>query len=75
MYDQWLVSKVRAGEIDEAELLKRKAEILSRMKGDWRTVREHRGDVFVEQVPGGSRFYSMFGFIIEWRLRQLKPGN
>ena len=100
MYDSWLASKLRAGEIDDAELLKRKSELMSRMKVDWVTVREHRGEVFIDAVPGGQRFYhlmntsyqqtalnralmllgtllafaSLFGFIVEWRLRQVRTG-
>ena len=98
MIDTWLVAKVRTGEIDEKELLKRKSEMMSRMKVDIRTLRENRGDPFIEQVPGGSRVYmlmnqnyqeqpanrylmlagllltfaSLFGFIVEMRLRTLK---
>jgi transcriptional regulator with XRE-family HTH domain len=97
---RWLGSKVRAGEIDEPEAARREAEIISRMKTDWLTVREHRGEWFVAKVPGGLRAYhlmnnsyqeptvnriltvfglllafaSLFGFIVEWRLRQLKTG-
>jgi transcriptional regulator with XRE-family HTH domain len=96
--ENWLVMKVRTGEIDEAELLRRKADILSRLKVEYRTLPEHHGQAFIEQVPGGSRIYtlfsssereragnrqlmfaglllsfaSLFGFIVEWRLRLLR---
>jgi hypothetical protein len=99
-FNVWLASKVRAGEMDEAERAKRMAEIQSRMKVDFLTLHEHRGDAFIEKVPGGSRIYNLrnnsyevqpanrammlaglllafvclFGFIVEWRLRQLKRG-
>ncbi len=57
MFDAWLGAKVRAGEMDEAEALKRKSEMISRMKVDFRLLREHRGDAFIEQVAGGTRVY------------------
>jgi len=98
MFHPWVGAKVRAGEIDDAEARKRISEYMSRMKVDFRTLREHRGDAFVEPVPGGSRVYklknsnyqeqaanrylmlagllltfaSLFGFIVEMRLRTLK---
>lgn len=98
MTDSWLMSKLRTGAIDDAGYREQKAEILGRMKVAFRTLREHRGDAFVERVPGGSRIYSLrnssyqepaenrvvtgigllltfaslFGFIVEWRLRSLK---
>jgi len=98
MFELWLGTKVRDGEIDAAEASKRRAEILARKRVDFLTVREHRGQAFIEQVPGGSRVYefrngsyqvrtgnrylmlvgillafaSLFGFIVEMRLRQLK---
>ena len=98
MFEHWLGRKVADGEIDAQEASKRRADILSRMKLDFVTVREHRGQAFIEQVPGGSRVYefrngsyqvragnrylmlagillafaSLFGFIVEMRLRQLK---
>jgi len=97
-FQPWLGAKIRAGEITEEEAGKRVAEIMTRMKVDFLTVPEHRGDAFIEQVPGGSRIYklkspsyqeragnrylmlvgillafaSLFGFIVEMRLRQLK---
>jgi len=97
-YQSWLGAKIRAGEITEDQAAKRIAEIRSRMQVDYLTIREHRGDHFIEQVPGGSRIYqlmnssfqaraenrylmlagvllafaSLFGFIVEMRLRQLK---
>lgn len=96
----WLGSKMRTGEIDQAEFEKRRADILSRERIEFKTLREHRGDAFIEKVAGGSRifelrnnsyevqpgnrammlvgllltFTSLFGFIVEWRLRQLKRG-
>jgi hypothetical protein len=98
MFQPWLGAKVGAGQIDETEARKRVAEYWSRMKVDLLTVRERRGDAFIEQVPGGLRVYkyksssyqaraenrylmlaglllafaSLFGFIVEMRLRQLK---
>jgi transcriptional regulator with XRE-family HTH domain len=101
VYDggDWLRAKLRAGEITELEAEKRKAELLSRMTNDYRTLNENRGDAFIEQVPGGTRVYklmntpsyqeqpanrylmlagmllaftSLFGFIVEMRLRSLK---
>jgi len=100
MYEPWLGAKLRAGEIDEAEVRKRISEYISRMKIDFRTLRENRGDAFIEQAAGGSRLYklknssyqeqaanrylmlagllltfaSLFGFIVEMRLRNLKRG-
>jgi hypothetical protein len=97
-FELWLRAKMGAGEIGEAQLLKARAETMSRMKESFITVREHRGDAFIEQVPGGSRIYklknssyqvrhenrylmfagvfltfaSLFGFIVEMRLRQLR---
>lgn len=97
-YNSWLASKRRAGEIDDDGYKKREAEIMSRMKADLLTLNEHRGEGFIEKVPGGSRVYqlrnigyqeragnrylmvagllltftSLFGFFVEWRLRQLK---
>jgi transcriptional regulator with XRE-family HTH domain len=96
--DSWAMSKVRTITVNDERYLEQKAEILSRMKIALRTLREHRGDAFIEQVPGGSRifklrdrsyqellanrilttvgllltFASLFGFIVEWRLRTLK---
>jgi transcriptional regulator with XRE-family HTH domain len=98
MTDSWLMSKVRTGAINDAGYREQKAEILARMKNEFRTLREHRGYAFIEQVPGGSRIYTLqnssyqepagnriltvvgllltfcgvFGFIVEWRLRQLR---
>ena len=98
MFEVWLQAKMRAGEIDEPEALKRRSEIMSRMQVGLMTVREHRGEAFIEPVPGGTRifklknssyqsraenrylmfagmllaFASLFGFIVEMRLRQLR---
>ena len=98
MFDMWLGAKVAAGEIDEHESRRRQAEIISRMKQDYRLEDTSRGLEFIETVPGGTRLYkvahqnfverpanrymtlagvllafaSLFGFIIEARLRQLK---
>jgi hypothetical protein len=98
MFESWLNRKERDGEIDAQEASKRRADIRSRMKVDFLTLRELRGNAFIEQVPGGSRIYmlqntgyqtraenrylmfagillafaSLFGFIVEMRLRQLK---
>ncbi|HLA70700.1 MAG TPA: helix-turn-helix transcriptional regulator [Steroidobacteraceae bacterium] len=97
-FNGWIRVKLAAGEIDAAEAKKRESELWSRMKLDFRTLRENRGDAFIEQVPGGSRVYnlrdrdyqeqpanrylmlagllltfaSLFGFIVEMRLRTLK---
>src|SRR5688572_20958373 len=59
MFQPWLGAKIRAGEMGEEEAGKRIAEIMTRMKVEYRTVREHRGDAFIEQVPGGSRVYKL----------------
>lgn len=98
MFDEWMRTKLKAGELSEAEFYKRRVEFMSRMQADILTLTERRGDAFIAQVPGGSRIYklkgssnqvraenrylmlvgmlltfaSLFGFIVEVRLRQLK---
>ncbi len=57
MYEPWLGAKVRAGEIDEAEGLKRKAEIISRIRHEYLVSSEDRGEAFIQPVPGGTRIF------------------
>ena len=57
VFDKWMAEKVRAGEVDEAAAHTRRAELLSRVRVDFRTLRENRGDAFIEQVEGGTRIY------------------
>jgi transcriptional regulator with XRE-family HTH domain len=59
MFEHWLGKKVRDGEIDETEYRKLRADIMSRMRLDFLTLREHRGTAFIEQVQGGSRIYRL----------------
>jgi transcriptional regulator with XRE-family HTH domain len=59
--DYWLRTRVNAGELEEAELPKRRLELMSRTQVDFRALRENRGDTFSEKVPGGTRVYVLKG--------------
>jgi transcriptional regulator with XRE-family HTH domain len=98
-YRSWIdVTTTGVRENKEEEYRKRLAELLGRMNLDVVTIRENRGDTFMQQVAGGTRIYkktipsvqvraenrcfmvagllltfaSLFGFLVEMRLRQLK---
>ena len=56
-YGGLLQEQIRAGQLAPQELASRVLEIEKRKNLEYRVLDEYRGRGFMEQVPGGSRFY------------------
>ena len=57
IFDRWLIARRNAGEFDEVEMNRRRVEYIARMQSELVTTTENRGSGFIDQVPGGTRFY------------------